>query len=237
MLTEFVKNGIPGWVLVALAAGLFIYAAAAVWTHLSVGRLLWQNLFRSNRVELPRLGRELPVLPAGTASQERMALVLSRANLPLDPDKPAARNHINMIYPVAGRNGLHFTPELCTSCGLCVYSCPTGAVSTLEVTGGYQRSFDLSTCVYCGLCESACPTGAIRLTFNQQPAVLEDSIRQVEGKVEATACYACGRIVPSPDLLADRIYAGADDLNHTNPDGICQECRSRVLEAEEVICG
>src|SRR5437016_365820 len=120
MLNDFINNGIPGWVLLVVAAGFLIYALAAIWTHVSVS-LLWQNLFRSNQVALPGLGQPLPVLPAGTASEESTALVLSRAPIPLNPDQPTSRDYTNMIYPVAGRNGLHFAPERCTSCGLCVY--------------------------------------------------------------------------------------------------------------------
>src|SRR5947208_2522897 len=119
MLTDLINNGIPGWVLLALAGLISLYMAAAVWTQISVGRLLRQNLFRSNRVNLPHLGKPLPVLPSGTESDESTALVLSRSSIPLNPDQPVARDFTNLIYPVAGRNGLHFAPDRCTGCGLC----------------------------------------------------------------------------------------------------------------------
>lgn len=249
MITDFLNTGIPGWILLVVAAGFLIYGLAAIWTSVAAGRLLWQNLFRSNRVELPRLGRPLPVLPAGTTSQESTALVLSRAPIPINPDQPAPRDFTNIIYPVAGRNGLHFAPDRCTGCGLCVYSCPTGAITTQAQDEGHLRRFDLKTCVYCGLCESACPTSAIRLTFNPQPAQPERAGLMVEGHVKSEPCPKCKQKVPRPDLLAERIYElhshdeepDEDEINLRrkviNPQGVCLECQKRVLEAEELICG
>lgn len=224
-----------------VAIGFVIYAAAAVWTHTSVN-LLVQNLLRSNQVALPLLGRPLQVLSSGASHEESTALVLARAPMPLDPNQAVVRDLSNLIYPMAGRNGLHFTPERCTSCNLCAYVCPTNAVSTLEQEGGYLRVFDLKACVYCGLCEAACPTNAIQLTVNEQP--FADKFF-VQALVERQNCQLCQRKIPQTDLLAERIYQAnlEDTLDETklrqilNPQGVCQECQTQVLEAEDRICG
>jgi ferredoxin len=255
MLDELIKNGIPAWVLLAVAAGVFIYMIAAVWSHLEAGSMFWQNLRRANRVALPDLGHAESVPATGTATSTETTVVLSRAAIPVNLGTGnALRDTGNVIYPVAGRNGLHFDPQQCTSCGLCVFVCPTKAVSTRdETTDDYVRRFDLNKCVYCGLCEAACPTWAIKLTHNENPAQADDMPQTVEGRVESINCPRCSRKVPQTDLLAERIYemqrpywldeTGEDEeevlmriRERVNPTGICLECQKKVLQAEERIC-
>lgn len=48
----------------------------------------------------------------------------------------------------------------CTSCGKCVESCPTKALSHM---GG---KIDLGKCIFCGKCQTVCPTKA--LTFSKE---------------------------------------------------------------------
>ncbi len=250
MLNDFYNSGIPGWLLLLVAAALVIYAALWFWTHIAADLLL-QNIFHANQVELPKLGQSSTIPESGTSTGENTAMILSRAQLPLNPDQPAVRDFSNVIYPVAGRNGLHFAPDRCTGCGLCVYTCPTGAASTHETQGeeGYLRRFDLRRCIFCGLCESACPTSAIRLTLNAQPDQSLMTGLLVEARLEATPCRLCDRKVPQSDLMAERIYElqetgeNADEEEFErrqlaiNPQGLCLECQKRVLEAEEIICG
>jgi ferredoxin len=246
MLSDLIDNGIPAWILLLVAAGLIIYTAAAVWTHLSVGKLLWENLFRVNRVEQPHLGQAQSVPSVGADQAESTAIVLARTRLPVNTGKAVTRDFTNLVYPVAGRNGLHFTPDRCTSCGLCVYSCPTGAVTTHDQPKGYLRRFNLADCLFCGLCESVCPTSAIRLTFNPTPTQPEAATMLVEGPVAALPCRICGQKIPQADLMAERIYQPPFDAETTeeivtyfqqiiNPSGACLECQKRVLEAEEQI--
>ncbi len=52
--------------------------------------------------------------------------------------------------------------DLCTGCGDCVATCPTGA---LELVDGKARLVRLADCAYCGDCEMLCPQGAIALSF------------------------------------------------------------------------
>ena len=52
--------------------------------------------------------------------------------------------------------------DLCTGCGDCVATCPTGALELHEGKAALARPAD---CAYCGDCETLCPQGAIALPF------------------------------------------------------------------------
>ncbi|NWJ98118.1 MAG: 4Fe-4S binding protein [Chloroflexi bacterium] len=251
------KNGLPIVALWIIGGGMGLYVLAAVWTHLSIGPLFWQNLFGANRVALPRLARLLSVQATGVEEANSKALVLVR---PGETNVVRLERDRGMIYPVAGRNGLHFTPARCSSCGLCAYVCSTGAVSTHDTEAGYLRRFDLASCIYCGMCEGACPTQAIKLTVNQVATQPHPNGMMVQGEVLAKPCPKCQQKAPRPDLFADRIYnfelptTEEDEEELTafqqeerqafleqgklfvQPEAACPECQKQVLVAEEEIC-
>lgn len=51
-------------------------------------------------------------------------------------------------------------PELCTFCGACAFSCPTGAITdqAARLDLAYEK------CIFCGRCQEACPFEAINLS-------------------------------------------------------------------------
>lgn len=257
-IQDIFKNGLPSLALWIIGGGLGLYLLAAVWTHLSIGRLFWQNLFGSNRVALPRLARLLNIQGTGADDGDSKALVLVR---PGESNVERLDRDRGVIYPVAGRNGLHFTPSRCSSCGLCAYVCPTGAVSTSDSDNGYLRRFDLTSCIYCGMCEGACPTQAIKLTVNQLATQSQIGTMMVEGEVTTKPCPKCHEKAPRADLFAERIYSfelpiieedEEENLSDyekerresllekgklvVQPAAACPECQKRVLAAEEEIC-
>jgi len=48
--------------------------------------------------------------------------------------------------------------ESCTGCGICVDSCPAGAIAMKEEKAG----IDMGACIRCGTCHDACPEEAVR---------------------------------------------------------------------------
>lgn len=81
----------------------------------------------------------------------------------------AMTGHKSPITPPGSINIRHFT-TICTSCHLCVNSCPTGVLqpSFLEygLSGVFQPKMDYTVnyCNYdCVICGEVCPTGAIKL--------------------------------------------------------------------------
>ena len=51
--------------------------------------------------------------------------------------------------------------NVCVACGVCVKTCPRGAISIYK--GCYAQVED-EKCVGCGLCAKACPAGCIAVT-------------------------------------------------------------------------
>lgn len=214
-----------------------MYGFVYLWLHLSIGRLFWQNIFRLNQVALPKFGKRVAVPVAGGSAEQAQALVM------IDEDTknmtPGERGGV--IYPAQGRNGLNFSPSRCTSCGLCQYVCPTGAVSTADNESGYIRHFDLNKCVFCGLCEAACTTSAIKLTVNAQAWASDPARNIIGGMMEREACTNCGRKAPQADLLAERVYNVAntdEDLKKrrlllVQKEPACPVCLEQVLSVEE----
>lgn len=263
-MDNLLQSGVVVGAVWAVFGVLALYTTVVVWSHLSVNKLFWQNIFGSNRVALPRIAHNSTIPGTSSDSAESRALVLVHSEDENATSEVEERRGV--IYPVAGRNGLHFWTQRCTSCQLCTYVCPVNAVTTRDTNLGYIRSFDLTTCIYCGLCEAACPTHAIRLTVNQAPTQSLLSSLIVQGEVEKKVCGECGRKVPNADLMADRIYdldgngltLVVDETEVVNsklsapshqqdilekgrelaqPAKPCPVCQQNVLELEEKICG
>jgi len=62
--------------------------------------------------------------------------------------------------------------DRCSGCGLCVESCPVGAVSPLPHLG--QMTVDQARCKGCGACAAVCPNNAAKLRHYRAEIVLAE---------------------------------------------------------------
>ena len=118
-------------------------------------------------------------------------------------------------------------PEVCTLCGTCAASCPTGALRIGDTGGRRTLSFDPNACVACGTCASRCPEAA-RGALTMRPAV--DVARLRAGRREASSsdlarCRVCGGIVAPAALLARIALLVHDDRLLAPLTTLCQDCR------------
>ncbi|MHA1448607.1 MAG: hydrogenase iron-sulfur subunit [Candidatus Hodarchaeales archaeon] len=98
-------------------------------------------------------------------------------------------------FPIAEVN-----EDLCYHCGLCVSSCPYGAIEAVEVPNpGMKVVVNKETCMGCGLCVTTCPVSAISIPYysedqimSQVRGTLYDAKDVQEPIIAAFTCWECG---------------------------------------------
>jgi len=69
--------------------------------------------------------------------------------------------------PARLRALLHWDPEQCTGCGLCVMDCPAQALEILTLDRKAKRfllTFHLDRCTFCSQCTYSCRQGSLSLS-------------------------------------------------------------------------
>ena len=56
----------------------------------------------------------------------------------------------------------------CRDCGMCLKSCPEGAVSRVEIRGAFAYVSDAARCIGCGVCAGVCPCGVWTMHDNEE---------------------------------------------------------------------
>ncbi len=119
--------------------------------------------------------------------------------------------------------------RVCTACGVCAQSCPTGALIYRAYEEGVTLTFDAGRCVACGLCLPNCPelaADAISLEKEVNLPRLSQGATVVLHE-EEVRCVACGApIAPSGMMLKVRDLLG-EEYSTLSPvlDRYCLDCR------------
>lgn len=72
----------------------------------------------------------------------------------------------------------------CRDCGLCVESCPRGAISRVDLGHGqFRLQSDPEKCIGCGICEGVCPCGIWHLHDNPEPIPMYKMEKPKQGGV------------------------------------------------------
>ncbi|MCK4668425.1 4Fe-4S binding protein, partial [Candidatus Dependentiae bacterium] len=75
--------------------------------------------------------------------------------------------------------------ESCVGCGVCVESCPVGAIS-LE---NGVAVIDMSNCIRCGICHDICPNDAVMHDSEKIPDEVNANITKTKEFMSACAKY------------------------------------------------
>lgn len=135
----------------------------------------------ARRALLPIPAPEGPPLPPGHATaQERLsaaatALIAGSAPVLDDLDGP----------------GLALTADGCTASGVCVRSCPEGALSLWTGGDTTELRFDPGRCSGCGLCIERCDRGALSTSGHVPWSAVVRSVPVVLARTTTKRCRRC----------------------------------------------
>lgn len=151
---------------------------------------------------------------------ENKVFVYARTSLSNLFKKPATTSYPfePAQFPERMRGHVEINTEECISCGLCMRSCPPGAIHVDREGGTW--TIDRFDCVQCGSCVIACPKKCLSLVPGYtRPDVVkkEDSYSLPEKKTPAAApkkpvmdagkcvyCTLCAKKCPQEAITVDR---------------------------------
>jgi formate hydrogenlyase subunit 6/NADH:ubiquinone oxidoreductase subunit I len=86
--------------------------------------------------------------------------------------KPATRQYPveRRAAPKQLRGKLHWTPEGCTGCGLCVKDCPADAIELITLDKASKRfvvRYNLDHCTFCGQCVQSCRFDCLTMSSDE----------------------------------------------------------------------
>jgi len=115
-------------------------------------------------------------------------------------------------------------PAACTLCGLCVGSCPLGALRVIESATETALTLDPSQCVGCARCARICPEEVLHLSAGTPTVRATDC--QVLRQSRRATCPDCGQpTVSRTELEAVFARLHADPVMQRRL-SLCTECKS-----------
>jgi formate hydrogenlyase subunit 6/NADH:ubiquinone oxidoreductase subunit I len=86
--------------------------------------------------------------------------------------KPATRKYPFERHPAPARlrGVLHFNPEKCTGCGMCIRDCPANAIELLTLDKKNKRfvlRYHIDRCTYCAQCIETCSYNCLEMSNDQ----------------------------------------------------------------------
>ena len=127
---------------------------------------------------------------------------------------------------------IEINSDVCTGCGRCAKSCPTGALLYDEGEENISLTFDATKCVACAGCTPNCPEGergAISLSKVTDLGHLGRG-RDLIYREDTTRCVSCGGAIASSKMMARIEEMLGDDFAATSDilKRYCPDCRSRL---------
>jgi formate hydrogenlyase subunit 6/NADH:ubiquinone oxidoreductase subunit I len=83
--------------------------------------------------------------------------------------RPATRRYpvVRQSAPERLRGKLHWTPDKCTGCSLCIKDCPAQAIELIDVDRAAKRfvmRYYVDRCTFCGQCVQSCRFKCIEMS-------------------------------------------------------------------------
>ena len=194
----------------------------------------WRKKPAEQRIGLSRRGA------IGAAVGGVFGIAFLRAN----PQARGHRYHPDLVRPPGARAEREFL-QRCTSCGLCMKVCPTGALQPTTTEAGLEGIWsprlvpDIGYCDYtCNLCGQVCPTGAIELLTLEVKQQTKIGLAHFDTTrclpyAYGRECIVCEEHCPVPDKA---IYA--IDVEVHDHDGVASVIKQPHVDPDRCIgCG